>query len=190
MSKSITIVIPNRLGENPQVTIESLYRQTFQNFDIVIINDMEGNANKARNCGLSMVNTPYVLFSDNDITWLPNAISDLYNTLAVSPSHSYAYGYYTMEGKNWCNQPFNPGLLKQKNYISTMSLVRTADHPGFDPDIKRLQDWDVWLTMLAKNKTGIYTWTKLFDTKKRAGITYNSISFAEALSAIKTKHNI
>ena len=95
-----------------------------------------------------------------------------------------------MEGKTWCNQPFDAAAIKRKNFISTMSLVWTKDHPGFDPKIKRLQDWDVWLTMLASGKTGVYSETHIFDTKKRAGITYNSIGWKEALQVIKNKHGI
>lgn len=178
------------MGETPGLTIESLYSQSFNNFDIVVINDTEGNANKARNRGLGMVTTPFVLFSDNDIDWMPDALGQLYETLKREPSKSYSYGSYLMEGKTWCNKRFDKAALKQKNYISTMSLVRTMDHPGFDPQIKRLQDWDVWLTMLRKNKTGIYTGTNIFITNKRAGITYNSIGWNEALAAIKLKHNI
>jgi len=190
MNKEITIVIPNRVQESPGVTINSLYRQTYRNFDIVIINDTSGNANIARNRGLSMVITPYVLFSDNDIYWMENAVYEMYYLLKNSPGKSYSYGFYTMEGKAWCNKHFSAAQLKRKNYISTMSLVRTIDHPGFDPAIKRLQDWDVWLTMLKHGKTGIYTASKIFETKRRAGITYNSISWEEALSAIKEKHGI
>ena len=42
------------------------------------------------------------------------------------------------------------------NYIHTSSLVRRSAFPGFDEDIKRFQDWDVWLTMAEQGKKGIY----------------------------------
>lgn len=187
---SVTIVIPNKAGDNPMTTMESLYRQTYPYFDIVVVNDFDGNANRARNNGLKMVETEFVLFSDNDIAWEPCAIAQLRSALSSNPQASYSYGWYEMEGKQWCNKPWDEASLKTRNYISTMSLVRTADHPGWDETIRRLQDWDVWLTMLGQGKKGVYTGTEIFSTKKRCGITYNSISWDEAIAAIKNKHKI
>lgn len=71
-----------------------------------------------------------------------------------------------------------------------MTLVRTADHPGWDNNIKRLQDWDVWLTMLSQGHTGKYIGQTIFSTPVRNGITRNSITWEEAIKAIKQKHNI
>ena len=188
--KPITIVIPNKAGQDPMVTIRTLYEQTYQEFDIIIINDFKENACKARNAGLKMVTTEFVLFSDNDTGWEPNSIWTLYDTLRNNPKASYSYGWYEMGDKIYGKQDWDPELLLRKNYIDTRSLVRTADHPGFDPDIKRLQDYDVWLTMLEKGKTGAYTGQKLFNTWVRPGITFNTISYEEAISVIRKKHKL
>ena len=47
-------------------------------------------------------------------------------------------------------------------YIHTTSLIRKKDFPGFDENIKRLQDWDLWLTMLEQGKRGIWIPKYLF----------------------------
>jgi len=187
-NKKITIIIPNKVGQTPITTIKSLYKQTFKNFDIIIINDFDGNANRARNMGLRSVTTPYVLFSDNDINWAPTAIEDLYRCLEDNPDVSLSYGSYEMGGKTISNVDWDPKQLKKLNYISTMSMVRTKDHPGFDENIKRLQDWDVWLTMMENGKKGKYIGKTIFSTKVRQGITYSSIPIHEAVSVIKQKH--
>jgi glycosyltransferase involved in cell wall biosynthesis len=190
MKKELTIVIPNRLGENPELTIRTLFMQDYQNFDIIIINDLRGNANIARNAGFKLVETPYVLFSDNDIQWAPGAIKAMMNCLKTTPDISFAYGYYELNGKVWCNSEWDTQLLKHRNNISTMTIVRTAHHPGFDPYIKRLQDWDVWLTMMAQGYKGKYINQQIFTTPVRDGITRSSVGWDEAIGAIKQKHNI
>jgi len=188
--KQLTIVIPNKEGQTPEDTICSLYQQTFTDFDIIIINDKEGNANVARNKGLAKVTSPYVLFSDNDINWYPYAIAEMVHQLDAYPSIAFAWGAYELSGKIWCNHEWDPALLRRKNYISTMTMVRTVLHPGFDPQIKRLQDWDVWLTMLEMGLTGKYVGRILFETALRRGITTNSISLEEARKTITQKHKL
>jgi len=188
--KKLTVVIPNRAGETPELTVRTLYKQTFTDFDIIIINDDAGNANIARNEGLDKVTTPYVLFSDNDINWNPDALQLMYEFLQKNKELSYAWGSYELDGKIWCNKFWDPEALLHRNYISTMTMVRTVDHPRFDPNIKRLQDWDVWLTMMEQGKRGEYINRLIFSTPVRYGITRNSISWEDAIAAIKEKHGI
>ncbi len=187
--KKLTIVVPNKLGQTPDLTITSLYKQTFTNFDIIIINDQEGNANIARNEGLRKVSTPYVLFSDNDIIWENDAIEKMVDCLDNNPDVSIAYGSYEMEGKISSDREWDEDRLRKSNYISTMSMVRTDHHPGFDETIERLQDWDIWLTMLEQKKIGMNVKSLIFTTPKRDyGITGNSIPLDVALKIVKEKH--
>lgn len=187
--KSLTVVIPNKTGQDPSLTINSLYRQSFTDFDIIIINDLEGNANIARNEGLAMVKTPFVLFSDNDIDWLPNALSQMMDCMQ-NPDIAYSWGSYMLADQRIGHSHWDYKLLLKRNYISTMAIVRTHLHPGFDPEIKRLQDWDVWLTMLFKGLVGQFTGTTTFHTPLREGITTNSIPISEAMRVIKEKHGL
>lgn len=187
--KLLTIVIPNKLGQTPNLTINSLYNQTFINFDIIVINDTIGNANEARNRGLELVKTPYVLFSDNDIIWENDALENMMICLTENPEISLSYGYWECNGKLKSNIEWNYDELLKNNYISMMSIVKTEHHPGFDTEIKRFQDWDVWLTMIKENHIGKYIGKKIFTTPFRSdGITESSINAIEATSIIKNKH--
>jgi len=187
--KLLTIVIPNKLGQSPHLTINSLYKQTFTNFDIIVINDNIGNANEARNKGLKFVKTPYVLFSDNDIEWESDALENMIRCLEENKDISLAYGHWEMKGKINSNKEWDANTLKKYNYISMMSIVRTSHHPGFDESIKRLQDWDVWLTMIKENHIGMYIGKKIFSTPFRTdGITENSIDYNVAISIVRKKH--
>jgi len=188
--KKLTVVIPNRIGEKPDLTLKTLYQQSFTDFDIIIINDRSGNANVARNEGLSMVESPLVLFSDNDINWAPDALQLMYDCLQYNPDVSYAYGAYELNGKIWCNREWDPNELRRRNFVSTMTMMYTADHPGWDESLKRLQDWDIWLTRLKQGKKGKYVGRQIFSTPVRNGITRSGISLDEARRAIALKHRL
>lgn len=187
----ITVVIPCRESENPYITLRSLAKQTLQPTVIVVVYDEGRGANWARNRGFSMVQTPYVLFSDNDIDWQPDALESLYCTLKTHPQASYAYGWYELHGAKSRAIEFSADLLRVNNYISTMSLIRSADFPGFDESLQRLQDWDLWLTMLEQDKFGVHCNKHIFTTKRRPGITHGgSISWEVARDIVARKHGL
>lgn len=192
----LTIVIPCRVNEEPTVTFNSLELQTFKDFKIIVVKDIEGKgASWARNEGFKQVDTEFVLFSDNDIEWKSNALAKMIKMLDKFPKVSYSYGRYMMKGVVWCHQPWWPELLKHHNYISTMSVWRSKDFPGFDESLKRLQDWDVYLTALGQGKRGIYCEELIFETKIRPGITFDENldtekSYVEAEQIVKKKHHL
>ena len=190
--KQITIVIPCRAGSQPQNTLASLSHQTYRDFDVVISYDRGRGANWARNRGLRLVRTPFVLFSDDDIEWCPTALERLKASLDAHPEASYSYGSYVIPGVGTrSNVRFDPARLRRMNYISTMSLVRTAHFPGFDESIKRLQDWDVWLTMLEKGEKGVHCGSYIFKTHLRRGITFGDrVSWNHANQTVRRKHGL
>ncbi len=40
--------------------------------------------------------------------------------------------------------------------VSNMSMIRRADFPGCDERLKRLIDWNMWLTLAKRGKSGVY----------------------------------
>ena len=187
----LTVVIPVRKGGFPEITLRTLAQQSYQDFEIVVAWDEKGSANWARNQGFRLVRTPFVLFSDDDIEWEPEALRALMATLHNHPEASYAYGAYELDNGIHCNQRFDEHRLRRGNFISTMALIRTDDFPGFDEQIQRLQEWDLWLTMLEAGNTGAYCGRVTFRTAKRAGITFGpGISWHEAERAVKAKHRL
>jgi glycosyltransferase involved in cell wall biosynthesis len=191
-SSSITVVIPCRLPVRADVTLNSLNAQTCRDFQIVIIPDKDGRgAPWARNQGLRAAQTEFVLFSDDDIYWKPHALQSLLDTLRAHPEASYSYGAYEMGSLIQCDGVFDPERLKGCNYISTMSLVRRTDAVEWDESLTRLQDWDYWLTMLERGKTGASCARTIFSTIRRNGITYGSaISWKEAERIVRQKHGL
>jgi hypothetical protein len=193
IGKKITVVIPIRKGGNAKITKESLKNQTITGMKIVEVRDLQSKgANWARNKGFEQVTTEYVLFSDDDIQWEPDALESMLDPLEKVAPVSYAYGSYEMDGQIQCDKEFNPAVLKQTNFISTMTLIRAKDFPGFDEKIKRLQDWDLWLTMLEQGNYGVYIGKKIFTTEKRDGITdgKDAFPYQKALDIVKKKHGL
>jgi glycosyltransferase involved in cell wall biosynthesis len=171
----------------------------------IIVNDNEGGSQKKRNDGFKKSTQPYLFFCDDDIVLPANYLRLLYKTLIENkdnPKIGYSYtGYYGIVihpnkhplGGNFTTASisFDGNALKLNNYISTMSLIRREVFPMFDENIKRFQDWDIYLTMLEKGIEGILTpntffWAYYLDE----GITSNNVDVNEAVFAIRNKHNL
>ena len=85
-------------------------------------------------------------------------------------------------------QAFDARELLRRNYISTMSLVRSEVFCGFDEGVSRLQDWDLWLTLLQRSVEGLYVPGVLFHAYYLdQGITTGE-SLSEAALTIRRKH--
>jgi glycosyltransferase involved in cell wall biosynthesis len=173
----------------------------------IIVNDNPGGAPKKRNDGFLKSTQPYIFFCDDDVLLRKDTLEKLYELLQKNPDKAYAYtGYHgivmhphthPMRGNfKIPSLPFDAKRLKQGNYISTMALVRRECLPAplpFDETLKRLQDWDVWLTMLENGHEGI-----LLPEEKNMyhayyldeGITSNNNNENENLMIVLRKHNL
>lgn len=179
-------------------TVRSLEKQTFRDFMVKPVWDSaQMGASWARNQGFRQVATEFVLFSDDDINWFPEAFQWLVDCLDGHPEAAYSYGAYS---SNWRkagkvhtigHQVFDAALLRQRNFITTMSLIRSSDCPGFDETLERYQDWDLWLTMLKDGKVGVFCGHVLFDTRLSPnGVTFGSIPIEQARAVIARKHQL
>jgi glycosyltransferase involved in cell wall biosynthesis len=191
-SPKLSVVIPVRESASPETTLRSLARQTFRDFEVIVSWDHGRGANAARNAGFRLATAPLILFSDDDITWYPDGIARLVNALEANPGAAYAYGAYRMGGRVQCDREFDAAALRRQNYISTMSVIRRDAFPGFDESLRRLQDYDLWLTMLAAGHVGVYCGAEVFSTLVRNGITYapDAQPYEEALRIVRRKHGL
>ncbi len=198
-SALVSVVIPtyqhaNTIGR----CIESVLGQTYSPIEIIVVNDgstdntaevlakFDGNihvirqenagANPARNRGLAEARGEFVMFCDADVVMKPGMIESFVQHLIVHPEASYAYGGFKFGWKVFRGVPFSGDRLRKMNFIHTTSLVRRKDFPGFDPAIRRFQDWDVWLTMLEQHNIGVLVpgvWCDvLIDGESRIGSSW------------------
>lgn len=235
-SPAITIIVPCRATETPTLTLESLAKQTYRDFSVHVITDYRGHgAPWARNFGLSQRTrtTPYVLFSDADIQWEKNALEIMVMALEQAKDHEhinalptmkepwltgYAYGgYYLREPTMFKdthaafrgpigNEPWDYDTLLNRNFVSTMSLIRSEalaelGPTPWDESLRRLQDWDVWLKLALAGWRGVWTGGVTFTTPIRAGVSFatanraehdgqDGISYAEAKAIVCRKHSL
>ncbi len=165
-------------------TLRSVWNQTWQNIEVILVNDgstdnledvikpwrekitylTQANfgAPAARNRGAAAATGRWWLFLDADITLRVDALMTMATMLDAHPEAAYVYSDFKFGIKDFRLREFSASALKRMNYIHTSSLLRPAAWPGFDPTLKRFQDWDVWLTMLASGHRGLWIPQQLF----------------------------
>lgn len=174
----ISVIIPTyQHADALPGCLDSIFAQTYVNLEIIVVDDGSTDdtqdvlkdlkdritiisqenqgSNPARNRGQKEANGEYLIFCDADVIMQPRMLEKLSQALQDNKDASFAYCSFKFGWKTFKGIGFNEELLKKKNYIHTSSLVRAKDFPGFDDDILRLQDWDVWLTMLEQGKRGV-----------------------------------
>lgn len=211
----ISVVVPSRPRESVELTLNSLTRQTLQDFELILVVDWQlRGAPWARNRGAQLARGEYVLFSDNDLEWAPDALECMLKTLERGrelgiDEHGFRVGYAypayleTRVPGRWRklksstrgpigDADWDFARLQQSNFIHTSSLIAREHVIEFDPELERLQDWDVWLRLALKDGIkGIATHRVLFKTPYRNGITHGSrLSYAEAKERVQHKHGI
>jgi glycosyltransferase involved in cell wall biosynthesis len=172
------------------------------NVNEIIINTNEGSAPKKRNEGFDASTQPYVFFCDDDILLPANYIESLYKELIKNKDITFTYTGYVGVVLNPSTHPmrgnfkiphieFNIPQLKHANYISTMSLLKREYFPYFDIKLKRLQDYDLWLTVVKNGGIGKLVKDKTFYAfYLDDGITSIQNNEVDAILAIRDKHSL
>lgn len=162
-------------------------------------------SNPTRNFGFGKSSGEFVIFCDADVVMNPQMLAKMKYTLETNPDKSFVFSSFYYGAKLFKLFPYDEARLKKMPYIHTSSLIRREDFPGFDPTLKRLQDWDLWLTMLEAGKKGIWIDEPLYKTLLGKGhmsnwlpkVTYKLLPFLPsvkkykaAVSTIKLKHKL
>lgn len=165
--KLISVIIPTRNESDIQPFVyKSLENQTYDEFEVIVVSGINNQVN--RNKGAGDAKGDFLFFCDDDIELHRGCFQNLKEALDNNPKKSYSYCNYNRVGLvtgTLQSRPFNAGVLRLTNYISTMSLIRREAFElsgGFDEEIGRLQDWDLWLSMLDKGMGGVFVDRVLF----------------------------
>lgn len=138
--------------------------------EIKIIKQKNQGAPTARNNGAKQATGEYLMFAESDVILTPDMISTEVRYLNKYPKASYAYCDYNLTGRMqgvFKAKHFNADELRKMNFVTGVSIMKREHFPGYDPQIKGLQDWDMWLTMLENSHTGVYVPKTLFDAIQR-----------------------
>ena len=215
-------------------TIKSLEAQTFKDFEVIIIDDGSSDslsevvgkylensqmtnafyifrqknlgAPAARNFGFKKSKGEFLFFLDADVILAPKALRTYLDVLSNNPSASYSYSSFYFGNKLFKLEEFSPERLRRAPFISTMSLIRRSDFPVemWDTNLKKFQDWDLYLTMLKHGHGGVFinqalwkaitggtmsVWLPGFAYKLMPWLTRVK-KYNEALKVIKFKHKL
>lgn len=190
----ISVIIPTREKKGDPYSLKFIKEQTHKNIEIIIIRDTEKKgAAWARNEGRKKAKGDYLFFCDDDIELKPIMLEVLLTKLFYSQA-SFSYCNYDRVGQlrgPELGVSWDVEILKRRNYISTMSLIKTKDFPkdGFDESLERFQDWDLWLRMAEEGKYGIHINEILFIAHYEPGdISSNTKNIQSSIDIIKNKH--
>ena len=157
---TITLVIPTIPGREELLrrAVTSVYAQSYRDgvIELQLDGDREGAA-ATRNRALERVETEWVAFLDDDDELKPNHLRACARHAWLTGADIVYPGYDTIgDDPIGCfGIPFNPVLLRQRNYIPVTVLARTdlvrdvggfRDHP--DEYGERCEDWGLWLALL------------------------------------------
>lgn len=156
----IAALIPT-IGERAHLlgrALASVHSQTRPADAVHVVPDVhrEGAA-ATRNRGLAEVDCDWVAFLDDDDEWHPEHLRACARH-AVLTGADVVYPGYDADGEDPVNcfgLPFDPTLLRRRNYIPVTVLARTAavravggfqEHP--DEYGAPCEDWGLWLALL------------------------------------------
>lgn len=173
-----------------------------------VLSQENKGAPSARNLGFANSKGEYVIFWDADTLASPQMLEKLFTALQNNPDSAYAYSQFKFGWKVIKSQSFDADKLKQVNYIDTTSLIRRSalSLTSWDISLKRFQDWDLWLSLLEKNQTGVFVPEVLYKkiVEGRVGIsnwipsfiyklpwkTKRVQKYEEAMNIVKKKHKL
>lgn len=200
------IIVNDGSKDGVEAIFAAYYKKLTANNQYLFINQSNQGAPAARNRGYQEAHGEYLFFCDADAVLKPEALDIMLGVLENNPGASYSYPSFYWGRKLFKVGEFDADKLRQAPYIHTMALIRRADFPasGWDINIKKLQDWDLWLTMLEQGKIGRWVGQILFTVAPGGTISSWLPSFAykllpflpsvrkyqAAVKIIKNKHGL
>jgi len=200
------IIVNDGSKDGVEAIFAAYYKKLTANNQYLFINQSNQGAPAARNRGYQEAHGEYLFFCDADAVLKPEALDIMLGVLENNPGASYSYPSFYWGRKLFKVGEFDADKLRQAPYIHTMALIRRADFPasGWDINIKKLQDWDLWLTMLEQGKIGRWVGQILFTVAPGGTISSWLPSFAykllpflpsvrkyqTAVKIIKNKHGL
>ena len=226
---NVTVIIPaynvsKFIGE----TLESVFAQTFQDFDVVVVNDgstdtaelervlgpylgrihyvkqANGGPSAARNTGLRFATGEFLHFLDSDDTVLPEFLGSQTELLRsrgdidLVSADGYCFGDAAFEGmrlsdRNSRREPVTlENLITCRSQLFTSGVVARRDKVvaagRFDPQLRRVEDFDLWLRMARAGARIAYNSRPLFRYRVRPGsLSSDGLAMCEAQSLVLRK---
>jgi glycosyltransferase involved in cell wall biosynthesis len=114
----------------------------------------------ARNAGLALAETPYLLILDADDRLRPRALTVLREPLDADRTLGFAYGitrFFGLWEGEMTMPPYDAYKLLYRHTIGATALMRRElvdAVGGFDPEFRGYEDWEFWLHALGEGWRG------------------------------------
>ena len=163
---------------------------------VEVVRRENGGPAAARNTGAASADTPYLVMLDADDKLAPGALAALREPLDVDSSVGYSYGLIEFFGE-WSGRlafpDFDPYRLLYRPIIGLTSLVRRElwdDIGGFDADVRGYEDWDFYLSALARGWTGrrVPSVTLLYRRHRGSKLDVDRSAYRRGFRALRRKH--
>jgi glycosyltransferase involved in cell wall biosynthesis len=206
--RDFEVIVVNDGSSDKTTEVMNSFREEFKMAEInyKTIEQENKGAPNARNHGFQASKGDYLFFCDADVTMERNCLWEMANALQNHPEVAFVYSSFKFGGKLFKLQPFDAKKLRQMPYISSMSMVRTKNFPitGWDENLKKFQDWDLWLTVSEQGGTGFWIDKPLFSacaggtmSSWLPSFVYKSMPFLpivkkyhQAVRIVKEKHGL
>lgn len=206
--KQLEVIVVNDGSRDDIEAVLLSYQEKFQQTPISyrFFTQENKGAPAARNRGFAASSGEYLFFCDADAVLKPGSLKTMKETLEQHPEAGYVYSSFLWGSKLFKIGPFSEERLKSAPFIHTMSLLRRTAYPasGWDESVNKLQDWDLWLTMLEAGHKGLWIDQVLFTVSPGGTISSWLPSFAykllpflpqvkkykTAVAKIKAKHKL
>ncbi len=173
----VSVVVPNyNCGAYLEPCLNSLLQQTTRPAQIIVIDDgsqdhsrdvlnrfgdriqwqgwdTNRGANAARNAGLQLAQSEWVVLADADAVYHDHYLATLLGT--ATAQDDVVYGPWrvieaeTGQSRNFAAAPYQAEQLWWENYISMCSLVRRSALPDTLRGESGIDDWILWLSMAS-----------------------------------------
>ncbi len=204
------VIVINDGSTDKTAIVAKKYQSVFeqQNKNFIYLEQSNQGPQKARNTGYKHSNGAFLLFCDADVILSKTTLEEQINALLKHPEAGYAYSSFVWGFKKFKVGKFDSLRIKKEPYINTTALIRREAFPvsGWDEEIKRFQDWDLWLTLLKNGYQGYWIDKILFKIQRKGEqtmsnwlptIAYKLFPFLpkvkkynKAIKIIKQKHNL
>ena len=159
MGHQISVIIPHmeRREEFLRTAVLPSIVKNLPN-EIIVVANPSLNAQEKRNAGARAASQPFLFFCDDDVVLRERALEHFINAILINKSFGFTYSDWSVTVRPGVSYPYSPGVrkpdgditkrLRYESPICTMSLIRKEAFPGFDEQLRRHQDRDLFLTIL------------------------------------------
>ncbi len=203
----VSVIIPcYNMGQFIWDAISSVLSQTYQNFEIIVVNDgstdstneiFEGISNdkikvihttkqglsEARNTGIKNSLGYFILPLDSDDKISEKYLELAVNAFAANPSLKLVYGRANFFGERtgeWKLEKFDFQKLLFYNQIYPCAMYKRDDYDktqGYDSGMKYgWEDWEFWIALLAKSPNVFFLNEIVFFYRIRNGSMVRSMT--------------